>query len=290
VGASLQYKRQSKKSMPAPKLDFGFAKLGSSSAKMANLGPMTATINRFLPAVSIFPLGDSAITAELSGDSDEELNSKALAMQDWLIAHRFPGILDIMVAYHSVSVFYEPIGVREGGGDCPQGAYTCLQSYLEQAWQEAAPSPAPDRGTIRVPVCYGGEFGPDLERLAREKGSSVSDCVQWHAGRTYRVFMVGFLPGFPYLGMVDERLQVSRKEKPTPVKAGSVGLAGRQTGIYPVDSPGGWQIIGRTPWKLFDRDGEMPIRFQTGDRVQFFPITPEEFVAHAPIHGLSPFA
>jgi inhibitor of KinA len=250
-----------------------------------------------LSEMSIFPLGDSAITAELTGDFDEELNSKALAMQNWLIVHRFPGILDIIVAYHSVSVFYDPVTVRQGGEECRQwggdnrvGAYGCIRQYLEEAWREAAPSPAPESGAIRVPVCYGGEFGPDLEVVAREKGSSAEDCVQWHAGKTYRVFMVGFLPGFPYLGMVDERLQVSRKEKPTPVKAGSVGLAGRQTGIYPVDSPGGWRIIGRTPWKLFDRDAEIPIRLKIGDRVQFFPIAPEEFAAYGPIHGLSPFA
>ncbi|MDP4248211.1 MAG: 5-oxoprolinase subunit PxpB [Bacteroidota bacterium] len=240
---------------------------------------MSAMINRYQPAVSIFPLGDSAITAELGGDADEELNSKALAMQDWLIARRFPGILDIIVAYHSVSVFYDPVRVRQERPDCRQGAFACVRDCLEEAWREARPAFVPERGTIRVPVCYGGEFGPDLEAVAEDKGASAEDCVGWHVGRTYRVFMVGFLPGFPYLGVVDERLRVPRREKPSPVKAGSVGLAGKQTGIYPVDSPGGWRIIGRTPWKLFDRDADMPIRLKTGDRVEFFPISPEEFAA-----------
>jgi inhibitor of KinA len=235
--------------------------------------------------LSIFPLGDSAITIDLGDRIDEELNRKALAMQEWLLSSHLPGVRDILVSYSSVTIFYDPVVVREEGSDCGDGAYAFMRQQLEQAMREAVTPSGGNGRTIRIPVCYGGHFGPDLEWLSREKGISPEEVVHLHSSRMYRVYMIGFLPGFSYLGGVDERLQVPRKARPAPVKTGSVGIAGSQTGIYPLDSPGGWQIIGRTPVRLFNPEVEMPILLKTGDHVQFFPVGSKEFAAHGGMAG-----
>jgi inhibitor of KinA len=131
----------------------------------------------------------------------------------------------------------------------------------------------------RIPVCYDPSFGYDLYSVAEEKQLTVEEVIKVHTSEVYRVYMIGFLPGFPYMASVNERIEVSRKPKPrTLVKSGSVGLAGRQTGIYPMDSPGGWQIIGRIPMKLFDRNRPGSQIIKAGDYVQFYPIALKEFL------------
>jgi inhibitor of KinA len=133
---------------------------------------------------------------------------------------------------------------------------------------------------INIPVCYDPEFGPDLENLAREKNITTEDVIRIHTSKPYRVFMLGFLPGFAYMGEVDERISMSRKNQPVPVAAGSVGIAGKQTGIYPLLSPGGWQIIGRTPVHLFNKEKEQTTLLKAGDRVQFIPVSKNEFTRY----------
>lgn len=253
------------------------------------------------PSPSIFPLGDAAITIDLGNHIDEHLNKKALAIQDRLAALRIPGVKDIIVAYSSVSVFYDPVSAgKDNGSSCPDGAFVRMKKRLEAVWREVSVSseysglqslhnsgehtgslPAPDARTegniIRLPVCYEPEYGPDLDLLARKKGMTREDIIHLHTAGVYRVYMIGFLPGFPYLGKVDPALEIPRKERPIPVAAGGVGIAGNQTGIYPLNSPGGWQIIGRTPLKLFDSHALVPVRMKTGDRVQFFSVTRQEF-------------
>jgi inhibitor of KinA len=130
---------------------------------------------------------------------------------------------------------------------------------------------------IRIPVCYEPEYGPDLDLLAGKKGLTREEVIRLHTADIYRVYMIGFLPGFPYLGKVAPALEIPRKERPVPVVAGGVGIAGNQTGIYPLHSPGGWQIIGRTPLKLFDPCAPVPVSMKVGDWVQFFSITQQEF-------------
>jgi len=227
---------------------------------------------------AIFPLGDCAITLELGHLIDEQLNRKALDIQEWLKAHAFPGMKDIIVAYSSVSIFYDPVVVRRQPA-CRNGVYTYIKALLVEVWSAAVllDPPALSGELIRIPVCYGGMEGPDLEELSRLKKMTNEDIVQLHCSIIYRVYMIGFLPGFPYLGKVDARLETGRKQRPAPVRAGGVGIAGNQTGIYPVNSPGGWQIIGRTPIKLFDRAASPPIKLAIGDSVQFYPISKEEF-------------
>jgi inhibitor of KinA len=240
---------------------------------------------------SIFPLGDSAITFDLGNYIEEELNRKALALQGRLNTLRFPAITDIIVAYSSVSVFYDPALLRTDRKECGETAFLCMKHWLEEVFRQMDPlepeqtGPIPEKGIlsapppdiVRIPVCYEDEYGPDLERVAEEKGMSREEVVHRHSSALYKIHMIGFLPGFPYMGGIDPRLAISRKPRPVPVLAGGVGIAEQQTGIYPLNSPGGWQIIGRTPWELFIPEKETPVRLHLGDRVLFYPITPVQF-------------
>ena len=242
---------------------------------------------------SIFPLGDSAVTIDIGNRIDEQYNIRALALHDWLQAHRFPGVLDIIVAYSSVSVFYDTaIVVTED-----QTAFSRVRSLLTEAWKEtegdvlrSGVSTSISTGRlIRLPVCYEPAYAPDLEWVALQTGLSREEVINIHCADTYRVYMIGFLPGFSYMGRVDQRLELPRKRSPVTVQAGGVGIAGMQTGIYPLNSPGGWQIIGRTPVRLFDARMDPPVRLQTGDRVQFYPVPDAEFHRIRASEIVSPF-
>ena len=255
-------------------------------------------------SLTIFPLGDAAITLELGPCIDEHHNIRALAIHDWMQAHRFPGILDIIVAYSSVSVFYDPAVVWASGVAGTKGVGSWVEELLWRGWVETgrpgasgggagsvagdaagsgtearvgAGSGSERRHLFRIPVCYEGDFAPDLEEVAERQGLSAREVIELHCAGVYRVYMIGFLPGFPYLGTVDQRLEVPRKARPVSVTAGGVGIAGRQTGIYPLNSPGGWSIIGRTPVKLFEPEADPPVFLRTGDKVEFYAISPGEF-------------
>ena len=234
---------------------------------------------------SIFSLGDSAITIDLGNLIEEQLNRKALAIKSWLEGQALAGVRDIIVAYSTVSVFYDPDSmlVALPASHSDGGIYNHMCQKLKDAWTfsgEGGPEPS-SGAIIRIPVCYGQEYGPDLEALAQARGLTCEEVVRLHSAVTYRVYMIGFLPGFSYLGKVDARLASNRKQVPAPVPAGGVGIAGDQTGIYPLNSPGGWQIIGRTPLKLFDPGVSPPVRLSIGDQVLFFPVSKDEFLARA---------
>lgn len=231
-----------------------------------------------IPPFSIFPLGDSAITLDLGNRIDEQLNRKALSVRQWLESRHVPGILDIIVAYSTVSVFYDLVTVGSAICGSGEGVYQYMHRKLEEAYGQVGQGGIiKDTTIIKVPVCYGAEYGPDLEMVARQKQISSLELISIHSATIYRVFMIGFLPGFSYLGSIDQRLEIPRKDSPVPVAAGGVGIAGNQTGIYPLNSPGGWQIIGRTPLKLFDAGAAVPVLFGIGDHVQFYPVTEREF-------------
>ena len=247
---------------------------------------------------SIFPLGDSAATLDIGDGShiDEQTNSRAIVLHDWLQAHRFPGILDVIVAYCSVSVFYDAARIRTA-----DSAYSHIVAFIRRAWQdtgghETSPGMAETTAEnaagrlIRLPVCYSPIFAPDLEWVARETGLSCEEVIAIHCAETYRVYMIGFLPGFSYMGRIDPRLELPRKKFPVTVQAGGVGIAGMQTGVYPLNSPGGWQIIGRTPLRLFDPGMDPPVLLQTGDRVQFYPVADAEYHRIRASGIVSPFS
>jgi len=242
---------------------------------------------------TIFSLGDSAVTLDIGNCIDEQYNIRALALHDWLHAHRFPGILDIIIAYSSVSVFYDPAIIQPAEPDKCETVFSFVRRWLEGAWQEVKreghPAPASDGRSIRLPVCYEAAYAPDLEWVSQQTGLSREEIIRIHCADSYRVYMIGFLPGFSYMGRLDRRLQLPRKRQPVNVVAGGVGIAGLQTGVYPLNSPGGWQIIGRTPVRLFDPGMDPPVRFQTGDHVQFYPVSAEEFGRIRASEIVSPF-
>ena len=225
---------------------------------------------------NLFALGDSAVTLDLGNLIEEGLNDKVLAMQQWLADHRFEGFTDSIVGFSSLSVFYDPVEVSRKYPSSP-GAFEFVRERLQEAWRQSPGQAARSEEPIRIPVCYEGDLAPDLPALAEEKDMSPEEVVRLHISRVYRVYMIGFLPGFAYLGETSEQLTVARKPRPVPVNAGSVGITGRQTGIYPLNSPGGWHIIGRTPVVLFDPAAEIPVRLKIGDRVAFYRISREEF-------------
>jgi inhibitor of KinA len=228
----------------------------------------------------IFPLGDAAITLDMGNSINEALNKKALAMQQWLLAHPFEGLKDCLVAYSSLTVQYNPVIVKKYY-NLQTTVFDWVTDRLEQAFEKSVQAEQAVKEIIRIPVCYEGAYAPDLAELAQQKQLTEQEVVNIHTATIYNVYMIGFLPGFSYMGEVNERIAVPRKQHPTQVMAGSVGIAGSQTGIYPLNSPGGWQIVGRTPLRLFDPFVPEPVKLQTGDKVQFYLITEQEFVEYS---------
>jgi inhibitor of KinA len=224
----------------------------------------------------IFPLGDAAITIDLGNCIQEPLNRKVLAMHKWLQDHPFEGLTDSLVGYSSVTVYYNPFAVRKYYKP-PTTVYDWVAEQLRQAFELTDQLLPVKRNSIRIPVCYESPFAPDLDNLAQQRQLTMDEVIQIHTASIYNVYMIGFLPGFSYMGLVNEQITFPRKPTPVPVAAGSVGIAGSQTGIYPLNSPGGWQIIGRTPIRLFDPKAPDPVTFHAGDQVQFYSITSKEY-------------
>jgi inhibitor of KinA len=221
-----------------------------------------------LNAFQVVSMGDSAVAIELDARIDAEVNARVIELAALIRRREFPGVRDVVPTYCSVAIYFEPLRTRVDG----------LLAWLEQLAAGSTDAPAHDGQPIRVPVCYGGEFGPDLESVARFSGLSPEEVVSTHAAPLYRVFMLGFVPGFAYLGTVDSRIAAPRLATPRFfVAPGSVGIAGRQTGIYPSQTPGGWQLVGRTPLRPFDAARTEPFLFKAGDHVQFVPIGRGEF-------------
>ena len=225
---------------------------------------------------SIFPLGDSAATIDLGNTIDETLNDKVIAMEQWLLANPCEGLKDVIVAYSSITIIYDTALIKRLFHPAST-VFDFVKQKLQQAYYNSLVLPAEDAATIHIPVCYDNEFGIDLNHMAEQKQMSKEEIVQLHTSKQYRVYMIGFLPGFSYMAEVDERLVTPRKERPVNVVPGSVGIAGAQTGIYPFHSPGGWHIIGRTPVKLFDPASKELIKLKAGDRVKFYAISREEY-------------
>ena len=225
---------------------------------------------------AIFPLGDHAVTFSLGSTIQIQNHRKLMAMLHWLRQHSFTGLLDIVVAYNSITVVYDLCLLHTNEGTESGSAF--VRDLLLKAYEQSGVHSAAVPRIMRIPVCYESPFAPDMAYVMAEKNLSQDRVIALHSGREYHVYMIGFLPGFPYMAEVDPRLVVPRKPKPVRrVKAGSVGIAGVQTGIYPVVSPGGWQIIGCTPLCLFDRQGNPPVLLEPGDQVQFYDISASEF-------------
>lgn len=211
----------------------------------------------------IQPMGDSAFRVRFGEQISPEVHARVLGALRALDAAREAWVLDLVPGYASVVVIYDALRAT------PEE----VQRWLEAALPKARPEPASHR-VIEVPVWYHPCVGPDLEPLAREKGLPVEELIALHTAPEYLVYMLGFRPGFPFLGGLDPRLFSPRLATPrVAVPAGSVGIGGQQTGVYPVRSPGGWRLLGRTPLRLFSPEADPPFAVSAGDRLRFVSIT-----------------
>jgi inhibitor of KinA len=233
-------------------------------------------MNSANPTYRIFPLGDAAVTIDFGNVIDDTINQKVLALFYQLSNDPLHGMIEAIPAYSSITVYYD---VYNTSKKIPAGktVYEFISEQLHLRLQQPVPENETISELVTIPVCYEKEFAPDIEYLAREKNISVDEVIHIHTSKQYRVYMLGFLPGFSYMGEVDEKIVLPRKPQPVTVAAGSVGIAGKQTGIYPLVSPGGWQIIGRTPLKLYSAEKEKPALLKAGDTVQFISISKNEF-------------
>lgn len=226
----------------------------------------------------IFSLGDQAIALEIAGaEIDFSVNKILIGMKAWLEDNSFDGLRDVVLGYRSIAIIFDFFQLSSEVTLASASSF--MTKKLEDAYSFAITNlPESESRHIRIPVCYDHKYGFDLHHISQRNKISVEDIVRLHTACSYLVYLVGFLPGFPYLGFVDPRLEVPRHSTPrTNVPAGSIGIAGKQTGIYPFDSPGGWQIIGRTPVKLFDEMKFPPVIAEVGDTITFYSISEEEF-------------
>ncbi len=221
----------------------------------------------------IFPLGDNALTVELASELSDSVHSRVVSISQHFGRHPFPGFVESMPAYTSVTIFYDLVTVRKAFPASPT-ATAAVEGIVRKALVTPMKQTLNETREITVPVDFDAKFALDLNEAAAKCRLSCAEFIDIFLARTYTVYMLGFLPGFAYMGEVDERIAVGRKESPrSSVPKGSVGIAGRQTGIYPIDSPGGWQIIGRTNLSLFDPTLDEPCQLRMGDRVRFVRTT-----------------
>lgn len=224
--------------------------------------------------MSIYPISESALTICAGNELDVAINDKVFRLYYYLRKQSNPFWKDLIPAYCTLTVVYDVKEIRRYG----QPAFAWIKKQVEDAIDKCEDISILPKRELTIPVCYEPVFGFDLKSLAKTKKLSIDQVIAFHTVHTYRVFMLGFLPGFAYMGIVNEKIASPRLSTPRKyVPAGSVGIAGNQTGIYPLDSPGGWNIIGRTPLNIFDAYAENPSFFQPGDEVKFYSITKEAF-------------
>jgi len=217
----------------------------------------------------IYPISEQALTIAFSEQISEAANRQVLQLHHRLQLAPFPGFIESVPAYGSLTVYFsEAINSRE------------VKAILNELCEADGDLQAGEMRQHLIPVCYAPEYGSDLQEVSEFTRLSTEEIVQLHTSLTFRVYMIGFVPGFAYMGILPPELEMPRRKTPRlEVPAGSVAIAGLQTGIYPARIPGGWNIIGRTPWKLFDKNADPCSRLSAGDLVRFESITPEAFEA-----------
>ena len=222
--------------------------------------------------VKILIEGDSSVLIVFGDAISTEINQRITATVKLIKEQRIEGIVDMIPAFASLLINYNPLVI----------SYSALRRRLERILRMEIRGEAAAKRVYEIPVCYGGEFGPDLDQIAAHAGLTPQEVVDIHSSRDYLIYMLGFLPGFCYLGGLDERIHTPRLSSPRlRIPSGSVGIGGSQTGIYPMDSPGGWQLMGMTPVKTYDPQRETPILVQAGDYIRFRPVDRAEYDAIA---------
>jgi KipI family sensor histidine kinase inhibitor len=229
-------------------------------------------------AWALQPMGDRCLIVQFESRVDPEINARVRDLAECLLAHPIEGVVDVAPAFTTVAVHYRPEAVRNGpSSELP---YQRLCRSIESIVANGVTRTHAVARVVEVPVCYGGEFGPDLDDVAVQCKLTPQQVIELHAASPHQVYMLGFAPGFPYLGGLDPRLEMPRRATPrTKVPAGSVAIAREQSAIYSIETPGGWNVLGRTPLRLFTAEADPPCLLQPGDNVHFVPISAEQFKA-----------
>jgi inhibitor of KinA len=245
---------------------------------------------RYKREMDITPLGDSALIVQVSDNYESDPDKTAHAVLDTLRrleSAEIPGVIELAPAYATVAVFFDPLRAIDAGAPA-HGILPWVEERIRQGLEygRARKGKPSSMRTIEIPVCYDVEFALDLDEVAQHTKRTPDDVVLLHSSGKYRVACLGFTPGFPFLSGLNPELATPRRERPRKeVPAGSVAIGGRQTGIYPSRSPGGWNVIGRTPLAIFDFKRESPALLQLGDSVQFRAVTRQEFEMLWQEHG-----
>jgi inhibitor of KinA len=221
-------------------------------------------------STKIFPLGDAALTVDFGNEISLELNKKVLRLARFIEKNQFTGFIETVPAYSSLSVFYDALKIRR---EFPEfkTAFAAVKNFIENALQNLSELPQNKPRLIEIPVDFAERHALDLEFVASFNNLEKSEVIEIFTSKIYRVFLLGFLPGFAYMGELDSRIAAPRKDAPRQkVPKGSVAIAGRQTGIYSLESPGGWQIIGKTELEMFTPENENPTFLQAGDSMKFY--------------------
>ena len=212
--------------------------------------------------------GDSAVCVEFGNEISPEINKKIRAFKIAVEKSDIPGIVETVPTYRSLLVHYHPEVI----------GFKALTEEFDKLMGSLSSIPIPPPTVIEIPVLYGGEMGPDIENVAEHNHKTVEEVIKIHTSEEYLIYMIGFIAGFPYLGGMSKEIATPRLKSPrVKIEGGSVGIAGEQTGIYPVASPGGWQLIGRTPLKIYDADREKPVLLEAGQYIKFAAVTEEEY-------------
>ncbi|MEQ8198049.1 MAG: 5-oxoprolinase subunit PxpB [Clostridiaceae bacterium] len=222
--------------------------------------------------IIISQISETSALVEFGKEISKDINKMVRTFCSYLDEHPFNWIVEYVPAFASVSVIYNPLELNS------ESPYEIIKSSLEDILSRLDFTSHDKEHIVEIPVCYGGEFGPDIEYVAKINNLTVEEVIKIHSEGEYLVYMIGFAPGFPYLGGMSEKISAPRRESPRQViPAGSVGIAGMQTGVYPIETPGGWQLIGRTPLKMFNSDGPESL-LKAGDIAKFYPISYEEYL------------
>lgn len=232
---------------------------------------------------ALSPLGDSAVVITFGAEISQEIHKKIIICMELLEKDPFNGFLECVPAYTNLTVFFDPLVIFHGQKQHNHhkemvSPYEIVCSLINTKLQAIQEDKKMIHRTVSIPVCYGGEFGPDLEDVARHNNVTTDEVIHIHSSGEYLVYMIGFAPGFPFLGGLSPKIATPRRPSPrATIPAGSVGIAGMQTGVYPIETPGGWQLIGRTPQKLFLPNENPPSFLHAGDFVKFCPISFQEY-------------
>ncbi|MBX4164182.1 5-oxoprolinase subunit PxpB [Priestia megaterium] len=241
---------------------------------------MNQTVTKSSAVIS--PLGDSALVITFGDSIQYDIHKQIKTCKDSIELNPFPGFIECVPAFTNLTIFYNPLevvaAVKKKEKKEFVSPFEVVSSFLQSKLENEQIEKELDHRTVSIPVCYGGEYGPDLEYVARHHNLTPEEVISIHSEGEYLAYMIGFAPGFPFLGGLSEKIATPRRPSPrTSIPAGSVGIAGMQTGMYPISTPGGWQLIGQTPIKLFLPEQNPPSLLQAGDIVKFEPISKEEY-------------